>query len=276
MKESKCLLLLFLVYILLTFLSYLEVGKTFKYNNYIERYDYYCEQIENENDKSCDADIKELKKTPDKLTVFYSIMQSEYFYNLPIIAPILLIVFSMYYINKIFKSKYLYYYVQRKSYYKFIRLILFKSYKFAFIAPILITIIYLLSLTISTHNSTFLVELFNTSTFHKIHYNTDFFVILYANNIFILWLSLINIGLIIQSKNRNYIFNVIEFIIIYFVLEMLIENLPSYFWMFSIYGLSNYSIYYQLMASVLYFIISFIIVIFVYRKKEMILKRIGG
>ena len=274
-NKSKFIFALYIfIYLILITISFNEINKTFKDINYIERYDDYCENIQDSKEK-CNLNRDDLKSSADKLTIFYNIMQSEIFYDLPIIAPIILTIFSMYYINILFKSKYLYYYIQRKKYKSFVIKMILNAYKYALVAPIFIGIIYLLSSSISEHNSTILVSLFQTSSFDIIHHNTKNFVLLYAINITLNWLFIINIALIIQSKNRKYIFNIIEFIIIYFILEIILENLPFNYWLFGIYGLSTMSIYSHLTASIIYFIVSFIAMISVYKNKEKILKKIG-
>lgn len=77
------------------------------------------------------------------------------------------------------------------------------------------------------------------------------------------------------SKNRKFIFTVVEVLIIYFVLEMLFESLPQYFWIFDFYNPKTYSIYLYILVSLIQFIISFIILILVYKNKEKELGRVG-
>lgn len=278
MKESKKgLILLFIIFFIMVLLSYLEVKKTVNDNNLIEEFSSIC--AHNSDSKMEDycknIDVSNLPSTPDNLTIFYSIMQSEILYNLPLFAPILLLVFSTYTLNRIMKSKYTYYYVQRKKYYDLIKSVIINSYKYVLIVPFIIAFSYLLSLSISSHGPNSLTEIMRIATFEKIHYNTKFFIVLYGLNIMLIWLSFINIALIIQSKNRKFIFNIVEFIIVYFLLEMILENLPYNYWLFGIYNLSNISIYNYLLSSLIYFIISFIILLLSYKNKEKILNRMG-
>lgn len=278
MKESKMgLIVLFLIYFVLVMLSYLEIKSVFEYNDLKEEYLSIClDDNLNKNDNYCSIDVTDLPSTPDTLTVFYNIIYSNILMNLPMLAPILIVIFSSIYLNKLMKSKYLYYYVQRKNYKCFIKNMIINSYKYVLVVPFIVLLVYLLSLSISNHGPNELTEIIKVATFKKIYYNTPYFLVLYAINIMIMWLFYINIILIIQSKNRKLIFNIIEFIIIYFILEIIFEELPSNYWLFDIYTLGDeISINKYLLTSSLYFIISFTMLIIVYKNKEKVLNRIG-
>ena len=68
----------------------------------------------------------------------------------------------------------------------------------------------------------------------------------------------------------------IEVYIVYFLLEMVFELLPQYFWIFDFYNPRTYSIYIYILVALIQFIISFIIVILIYKNKEKQLSRIGA
>jgi len=57
---------------------------------------------------------------------------------------------------------------------------------------------------------------------------------------------------------------------------MILENYPTYLWIFDIYNPMQYSIFIYLIVSIVYFIISFSLVIYTYKNKEKELMRIGG
>ncbi len=283
MKESKKnLSILFIIFFILIILSYMKV-----YNNYgghknIDGYfiDSYNNGCNDEKIRDlvgyCDIDITDLPGSPDTYTIFYQILRSNYLYNLPLFGIIILIVLSLHYLNKIFKTKYLYYYVQRKNYNSFIKSMILNSYKYVLVIPFMTTFIFLLSLTLSTHGPNALSEAMQLASFNSIHYGTPCFLIFYTIYIIFMWLFYINIGLIVQSKNRKLVFNIIEVLIIYFVLEMILENFPPYLWIFDIYNPGNYSIFIYLIISIVYFIISLSLVLLTYKNKEKELTMIGG
>ncbi len=257
--------------------NYLKVKSTIEYNDKkIYYYDICADLSEEERIEKCNIPEEELRSTPDRLTAYNNLIDDEYFYYLPEIAPLMIAIFSMFGVNYLFKSKYLYYYIQRKSYKSFVKKIIFSFYKYALFSVVFFIVMYLLSLTLSDHNYNSIIFLFNFSTFPIQYHTIKHFLLLYSINAIIVWFVFANICLIIQSKNRKYIFNVIEFVIVYIFSEIIIESvLPSEFWLYSTYELFDDSIYLRLIATLIYFIISFVIMILSYRNKEKIMKRIG-
>lgn len=258
--------------------NYLKVKSTIEYNaNKIADYYYYCEELsEEERIEKCNIPEEELRNTPDRLTAYNNLIDDEYFYYLPEIVPLMISIFSMFGVSYLFKSKYLYYYIQRKSYKSFVKKIILSFYKYASFSVVFFITMYLLSLTLSDHNYNSIIFLLNFSTFPIQYHSIKHFLLLYSINAIIIWFVFANMCLIIQSKNRKYIFNVIEFVIVYILGEIIVESvLPSEFWLFPTYELFDDSIYIRLIASLIYFTISFIIMILSYKNKEKIMKRIG-
>ncbi len=266
-----------LIFVILIGDNYFKVKRTIEYNNKIVHYYDYCEELsEEERIVKCNIPEEELRSTPDRLTTFYNLMNDEYFYDLSTFGPLMIAIFSMFGVSYLFKSKYLYYYIQRKSYKSFVKKIILSFYKYALFSVVFFIVMYLLSLTLSDHNYNSIIFLLNFSTFPIQYHSIKHFLLLYSINGIITWFIFANICLIIQSKNRKYIFNVIEFIIFYIFGEIIIESvLPSGFWLASTYTLYYDSIYLRIIASLIYFIISFVIMILSYRNKEKIMKRIG-
>ncbi len=280
MRESKKnIILLFLIMLVLIIISYIQIYKIYGGKNpgydYIDAYNGACNSDSGPLADYCDIDISGLPNNPDTYTIFFSIIRSDILYHLPMYGILLIIVFSLNFVNKLFKSKYLYYYVQRKEYKSFLKNIILNSYKYVLVIPFMIGLIYLLSLTISNHGQNALTIAMRAETFDAIHYSTSGFIMFYTINIMLKWLFFINLGLIMLSKNRKFIFTVVEVLIIYFVLEMLFESLPQYFWIFDFYNPKTYSIYLYILVSLIQFIISFIILILVYKNKEKELGRVG-
>lgn len=279
-ESKKNFIVLFLIIIVLVLLSYIQVYRIYggknSPNDYIDGFNEICNSDYKDIVDYCDIDITGLPGTPDTYTIFFNIIRSDILYHLPIFGILLIIVFSLNFVNKLFKSKYLYYYVQRKEYKLFLKKMILNSYKYVLVIPFMMTLIYLLSLTISTHGPNALTIAMRAETFDSIAYNTSGFLILYTINTMLKWLFFINLGLIMLSKNRKFIFTIIEVYIIYFVLEIIFELLPQYFWIFDFYNPMTYSIYIYILVSLIQFIISFIIVILIYKNKEKQLSRIGA
>lgn len=277
MKESKLgMVILFSILSILILLSYENRVKHIVKEDHIEKYHYYCDDEKLKQTVTfCNIDITGLPGTDDTLTEFYGLLNSDYLYNMPLYVPIILIVLSLYSINRILKSKYLYYYTQRKKYEKFLKSMILSAYKYVLAVPFMIILLYLLSFTISNHGPNPLCLAMWTSKFSLIHYETPGFLILYTIHIMLRWLVIINIGLIVQSRNHKMIFTLIESIIIYFIIDIISENFPICFWTMGFYTVNDYSIYIYVIISLVYFIISFIGVLFAYKNKEKMLKRIG-
>lgn len=288
MKESKkgliILFVLFLCLSLWAFFQHIDFGSTFKNNlNYqknklIEVYNFNCVENHFEDERTqklCSIDITGLPGSSDTYTIFYQMLRNTVLEYLIFFDFIIIITFSIYNINKRMKSKYLYYYTQRKKYSNFIKEMILSTYKYVLVVPFFVIVLYLLSLTISNHGPNNLTTFVGYATFDSIHYETKYFLALFTVYIMLMWLFYINIGLVVQSKNRKFIFTLIECLIIYFLLEIVAESESSYFWIIDIYNPETYSIYSYIGFGLICFSISFILVILAYMNKEKILKRVG-
>ena len=90
----------------------------------------------------------------------------------------LILFFALYGINKLFRSKYLFYYVQREKYKKFIIKNILKSYSYVFSIVIYFLLLYIFSRTMSNHlDRTYLT---GTSTFSEIYYGNKYFLIFFC------------------------------------------------------------------------------------------------
>lgn len=288
MKESKKVLLLFILFFCLALYAYYQhvdfnIGFKESYyyqkNKLIELYKFNCieNKIEDEQVKKlCDIDITGLPGSYDNYTIIYQMLRNTILEYLIFFDFIIIISFSLHGINKKMKSKYLYYFIQRKDYKTFIKGMLLSAYKYVLVVPFFMLILYLLSLTISNHGPNELTNFVNPATFDVIHYNTKYFLVLFTIYIMIMWLFYINIGLIVQSKNRKFIFTIIECLIIYFILEIVAEGLSAHFWIIDIYNPEAYSIYKYIIFAIICFCLSFALVLLSYRSKERVLKRVGG
>lgn len=289
MKESKktfiIFFIIFLVLPLFAYFRYVDYGDGLKkgleyHRNFLkDMYTDVCitniDKFNGNPSKLCEIDVNGIPGSLDTYTIINNILRNTILEYLIFFDFILIIIFSLYGINKLMKSKYLYYYIQRDKYTVFIKEMILNAYKYVLVVPFFMLSLYLLSLTISNHGPNALTLYEGYATFDLINYKTKGFLILFTIYIMIMWLFYINIGLIVQSKNRKFIFTIIECLILYFVLEMIVEKITPYFWIIDIYNPRVYSIYYYIGFSLICFISSFVLVILSYKSKEEILKRVG-
>lgn len=227
--------------------------------------------------QSCEAYKEGKPLSPDVYTVFHTMINSDLMYLLQLyIVPVLLVA-CLFNLNKKMRSKYTYYYIQRNSYKSFIVNMFKETYLYVLTIPILLGLHYLLSLTVSQHHVYEYAFTLSAATFDLIHYQTPGFILLLILNATIAGLVIINLGLIFIRKNKNLIFTIIEAWIAYFVILFVVEglNLPDCFhlWMSSSYEVS---IYYHLLCTFTYFIVTLVITILLYKNKEKTLVNFGG
>lgn len=287
MKDNKKYLLILLgIFIVIVFIAYKQVY-------YFKNYDFKQEVLEYKR-KHCnepwegpgyspqyenwcplnEEDIKDLPNTLDLYTVIKTHFDQDILYDLCMYGPLLILIFGLRYVNKLFKSKFLYYYTSRNKYKDFIKTMILNSYKYVLAIPFTLILIYLLSLTITNHGSNILTKVSIYNTFSDICYNTKYFYLIFICYVTLRYFTLMNIGLIIQSKNRKLLITIIEFYIVYFLLELILENYNECFWLFDMFPKFT-SPYYYLLVDLIYFIISFGILIITYKNKEKIMLRIG-
>ena len=178
MRESKIKFIgLFVIIFILVILSYIQVYRTYggknNSNDYIDGYNNVCNSEDKTKVNYCDLDITGLPGTPDTYTIFFNIIRSDILYHLPVFGILLIIVFSLGSVNRIFKSKYLYYFVQRKEYKLFLKNMLINSYKYVLVIPFMTGLIYLLSL-VSNHQKNFPLAI------HILYIHDSFLLLLFA------------------------------------------------------------------------------------------------
>lgn len=227
--------------------------------------------------ESCEAYNEGKPLSPDVYTIFNTMISESFMYSLQLyIVPILLGA-CLININKKLRSKYSYYYIQRNSYKSFIIKLFREVYKYALVIPIIYGLHYLFSLTISQHHIYDYVFILGKATLDLVHHQTPGFILLFILNATMVGLVLINLGLIFIRNNKNLIFTIIEAWIAYFVILFIVEgfNLPDCFhlWISSSYEVS---IYYHLICTFMYFIITLGINIILYKNKEKTLSNFGG
>lgn len=225
----------------------------------------------------CYAYKNNIPLSPDIYTIFFAMINSNLMYPLPVYICALILIPALYSLNKLFRSKYVQYYIQRKNYGSFLIKMLKRVYKYALIIPILYGIVYLLTLTLTNHDANEFTGVTGLASFGTIHYQTPGFILLFIINATLIGLVIINIGLIFIRSNRKLIFTIIESYIVYFVLLLIVEglSLPDSFNLWLV-GDTESSIYMHIICTSIYFLISFIVMFILYKDKEKTLTILGG
>ncbi len=219
----------------------------------------------------CNAYKNNIPLSPDYYTIFYflytdaRITTDFYIYIIGLI-----LFFALYGINKLFRSKYLFYYVQREKYKKFIIKNILKSYSYVFSIVIYFLLLYIFSRTMSNHlDRTYLT---GTSTFSEIYYGNKYFLIFFCIQNCLMCLTFINVGLVFLKNNRL-IFTIMETYIVYFIVIMILsaKNMVPLNILFD--G-KEVNIYTAVLWSLFYFGLSLIPVVITYRNKEDVLTKL--
>ena len=219
----------------------------------------------------CNAYKNNIPLSPDYYTIFYflytdaRITTDFYIYIIGLI-----LFFALYGINKLFRSKYLFYYVQREKYKKFIIKNILKSYSYVFFFFLYFLLLYIFSRTMSNHlDRTYLT---GTSTFSEIYYGNKYFLIFFCIQNCLMCLTFINVGLVFLKNNRL-IFTIMETYIIYFIVIMILsaKNMVPLNILFD--G-REVNIYTAVLWSLFYFGLSLIPVVITYRNKEDVLTKL--
>lgn len=235
----------------------------------------------------CEALINEYK--PGSFYLYYNdlLRNGIASYIFPYFIPLLVIFPITYKLSEEFRSKYIKNYLQRKEYKEYIKNIIKRSYKYILIVPILLLSFAVVAAICSKFNfdPRYDIALSRLSSEIGTYYNKPFFYISYILIILFNIGIYINIGLIILRKNKNFFVALIEsFVAIYiflcftFIIIGLgiqkIFNIPAeslnlleiYTWS----NINNISLY--LIVNVIYFIVSFTLVVIAYKNKEKFIK----
>lgn len=216
----------------------------------------------------CNAYKNNIPLSPDYYTIFFDLINNtkimDYYY-IYIIGLILF--FSLYGLNNLFRSKYLFYYIQREKYSKFMIKSILKSYSYVLSIVVFFLILFIFSRTISNHlDRTYIT---GSATFSDIYYNNKFFLIFYCIQSCLMCMTFINVGLVFL-KNNKLIFAIMETYVVYFIVIMLTSN--EFIVPLNILFLGKeVNIYTAVLWSLFYFGISLIPVIIAYKNKEDVL-----
>lgn len=209
--------------------------------------------------------------SPDYYTIFYGLLNHTRIMSYYYLYIVGLVVFcALYGINKIFRSKFLFYYTQREKYSKFIIKSILKCYGYVFAIVIFFAILFIFSRTMSDHlDRTFMV---GASTFHEIYYDNKFFLLFYCIQTCLMCMIFINVGFSLLKYNRL-IFVMIETYIVYFIV-VLVMSYYSFVSINILFDGREVNIYVAVLWTLFYFLISLIPVILAYRNKEDVLMKL--
>lgn len=239
------------------------------------------------NNEICTALINEYKPGSFYLYYNYLLRNGVSSFIFPFFVPLLVIFPIIYKLSEEFRSKYIKNYLQRNEYKEYIKSIIKKSYKYILIIPILLLSFAVVASIYSKFNfdPRYDIALSRLSGEIGVHYNNPYFYISYVLIILLNMGIYINIGLIILRKNKNFFVALIEsFVAIYvflcftfIIIGLGVQNifnasaeslnlLEIYTWS----NINNISLY--LIVNVIYFIVSFTLVVIAYKNKEKFIK----
>lgn len=282
-KDAIIKLLLSLIFFILLFFNYRNTQNMFNMEKENENRTYnYC--IDNKiNNDQCNLIISNHQNEhgPDAIT-FYQIMMTTNKVNwLNYLLVLIISLASSYYICNLFKSKMITNILNREKYSKTMLKTLLKSYQSTLV--IIIPIIIILTLTfINTYNLNYNYATNYFPLLWHTNYSPYLYTFTYIIEIILFCLFFININLLIARKNHNLIIVLIESFLIFIGIDILFEvifgNIISkliYDGFSSRFNIVNIlsagyatNLIEMLILPIILYIISFIILYFVYKNKE--------
>lgn len=235
----------------------------------------------------CTALINEYKPGSFYLYYNYLLRNGVSSFIFPFFIPLMVIFPIVYKLSEEFRSKYIKNYLQRNEYNEYIKSIIKRSYKYILIVPILLLSFAVVASICSKLNfdPRYDIAFSRLSSEIGTYYNKPFFYISYILIILFNMGIYINIGLIILRKNKNffvaliesfvaiYVFLCFTFIIIGIGIQKIFNISAESINLLEIYTWSNISnIGLYLLVNIVYFVVSFILVIIVYKNKEKFIK----
>ena len=235
----------------------------------------------------CTALINEYKPGSFYLYYNYLLRNGVSSFVFPFFIPLMVIFPIVYKLSEEFRSKYIKNYLQRNEYNEYIKSIIKRSYKYILIVPILLLSFAVVASICSKLNfdPRYDIAFSRLSSEIGTYYNKPFFYISYILIILFNMGIYINIGLIILRKNKNffvaliesfvaiYVFLCFTFIIIGIGIQKIFNISAESINLLEIYTWSNISnIGLYLLVNIVYFVVSFILVIIVYKNKEKFIK----
>lgn len=248
----------------------------------------YCIKY-NINDEECAYTNKYIgnkqKLTLDTVSFYMENVISYRTHMLNYLLPILIILPAVYNLFVLFRSKDILNSINKIDYKKWLKKMLLQEYKFAFILPVSVGIIFLITFLIVGHFDYSYVNLLDKyNLFFWFSMNGIVFVLFYFLTLFLFSIFYINLGLIVSRKNRSIIITIIESFLLFIGIEFAIElvsAIPSFlgYSQFDTTNILNVlsvgyakNPYEMILVPLILVIISFIVVLFLYKNKEKFIK----
>ena len=258
--------------------NYLSTDVISEKENIISKYNYL-----GINDEIC-KNITQYDTLSDSAFNTFSEFFAEENFLFPFFIPVIVLLPFIYLISKELKNKMVKNYILRNKYNEYIEYIFKTAYKNIFTVPVIVLITFLISYILSDGN-------INPKADIGMHYilpnisflNNPLFIPIYILTLFLGVGLYINIGLIILSKNKNFIVSILESELVIFLVWafvfIIFGNIfkhigvnPSNFNLLSIYEwgeINNMYLYFAL--NLLLFILSYFVAKYSFKNKEKLI-----
>lgn len=302
MKRNKDIILkLFTFIICLMLILWVALCSIQYKNDFDKNVDAYYKLVElcNEenkvmSDESCHTVITNGKPVmPDTFTIFFQLLINSNLSLIQLLGPIIVIILASYSFSREYNTGFFKNIIQRMSYKNYLKSIILRTYKYIWILPIFLIIIFIFSFLISGH---FNVDL--TLSYWPEYYipisimaikNIFPFMIIFILNVIFNSIFYANIALITIKKSNNYIISVISSYLIFIFCDIFLEVLVGILILEKIlhisgasnlFSLFNYLVYEGIPNIYLYtiycftlVIVSLVVVICVYHNKEEVIMK---
>lgn len=287
-KVRLIITIILLIWVSLCAIEY-KANKIEQQKNYDEMVDKCKNEEEYQNQEWCNSYTEGRSIIPDTITVYFYIVCNSSINYIPWLAPMIIIMISIWNFHKKLHSGYIKNELMRTNYNDCMKKAIIDSLKCAFIFPFVFFFLFLISFMISGHfNIESLSQMFVNDVFLK---NIPLLMITYFIVMFLHSIFYINLGLVSCKKNRNILVAILIgylfFIIIAIISEIFIGafflrflGLLKYAPVFNLLDIWLFSEYPSLISTLLYSILlvifSFILLIKTYKDEEEVLISIEG
>lgn len=201
------------------------------YFDYVERQtsskEFFLEYCTNNsyeiNPLICEHNEYKANHFPDTFQLFYSIVNSQFFWILESIFPTLIIFMGIYKINSVFKSQFLKNLLTRENYKKIYKSIIIDSYKNIWIIPLIMFYTFILCCFMTNSNFDYSYAINTSAAVYNLNVikYPGLFILTYIINLLFISVFYINIGLLVCKKNSNSIISTTIASIIYYIISFI-------------------------------------------------------
>lgn len=188
----------------------------------------YCEDLLSNSSDNLEMveTCEEVVATKDEEKNFFVELADFLVFRLSFLNPtafLILVIPSIYCVCKLIKNKYIVNAKTRMNYLDFMKLLLKSAYKYIWLLPLLISIVFVFLFFNTTFDST--TELLNGGAYWNMSTMSQpiIFFILYYINILLHSSIFINLGLIVARKQPKYILTIVFSFLIYIGIEIFLE-----------------------------------------------------